>query len=190
MDAIWVTVAFLVMIVITLFITNLTRLKRKRKLKYKKPREQMFPIIDETFRIFVCYMLVIATIGIEINVLSQVISNSLTLMRVNYIFIVYAGILITMMCYGEFDYKLKRIAYSFCINDTSRVKTRKSVLYFMIALVAITNGYLKYANIENNIFKLINDTYLVSLIAIDRIINQVYEILKEKNRIQNFTSHQ
>lgn len=184
MSIVQTIVAFFVMVVITLYITNLARVKTKRKLKWKIPREQMHPIMDETFRIFVCYILVIALIGIEIIVLNQIFSNSQTLMWVKYISILYAGILIIIMCYGEFDYKQQKMVYAFCINDPSRVKTRKSVLYFLIALVAIVNSYFKYANIENNIFKLINDTYLVCLIAVDRIINQIYEILKEKRRMQ------
>lgn len=181
MDILYVIIYFLVMLIDTFFLSDILRVKKKRKFKWKIPREQISPIMDETYRIFIFYLMIIVVICAEMEVLSQVISDLQLLKILKYIAIVYIGFFIIMTCYGVFDYRKPKKLYVFCFNDSIRVKIRKSVLYILIALIAITNSCLKYANVETDVFRLINDTYLVCIIAFDRIINQIYDIMKAKN---------
>lgn len=186
MDWIYIIIAIFLVIIITHFYIWIASVHKKRSPKNKIPREQLIPIMDETSRLFASYLLIFVTIAMVPEVLSKVISNSIMVSCFDCGIIVYTGIIMVLMCYGVFDYKEKRKVYVFFYDGEKNVKIRKIILFSFIAVFSVINIFCKYLEYEIELLRFVNETYIVCIIAVDRVINLLYDVCsKDKNEKNN-----
>lgn len=178
-DVLVLILSLVIAYVCSILIRKVCVVKNPRKIKYRIARERMYPCLDEIVRISIAYMLLAIGTGMEIFIFGCFVSDKL-LKIIEYMMILYWGVVIVIFCYSTFDYgKWTFIPrFSRCIQ---KVRLRKIVLYSIIAILSIVKCYYNYVlEADIYVFELLDSVYIMSIFAFERVVNIIYEIKIEK----------